>query len=104
MPTDFFNVKIFRHGEDDAAKEEVSQGFGSWLEYLEFDKEKFWQLGVTSNQIWSSSEDRLPSDSVYRPDLRYLLQDDLENAQNYKDLLENIQRKDRSLRTAQLNA
>jgi hypothetical protein len=42
----------------------------------------------------------LPSDSSKRKDLNALIELDYENAQKYKDEIENLQRKDKKLREA----
>ena len=100
VPTDFFQVNICqKNGEN---KEDLVQGSGSWLEYIQFTDNVMWKMGDLPHLYWELSRDCLPSDSVYRKDLQYLLAADIENAQIAKDELENLQRKDKSLRALKI--
>jgi hypothetical protein len=40
----------------------------------------------------------LPSDSKFRPDLSFYISDNIKKAQEQKDILEQMQRRDRKLR------
>ena len=99
LPTDFFQIKILRYSDENDITEEITQGIGSWLDNIQFNNNTLWHMGMIPEKLWVVSEERLPSDSIYREDLQYLLQSDIERAQIAKDNLENIQRKDKSLRT-----
>lgn len=48
--------------------------------------------------MWLPSADPLPSDSRFRKDLEVLHQGDVKGAQEWKEKLENDQRKDKKLR------
>ena len=95
LPSDFFQVRIYREGEE---RKEIAQGSGSWLEYIQFDGNQMWRMGDIPELRWELSQDCLPSDSVYRSDLLLLLNEDIDNAQVAKDTLENLQRKDKASR------
>eukprot|EP00871_Galdieria_phlegrea_P002846 jgi/Galph1/3562/GphlegSOOS_G2236.1 len=107
-PSDHFEGKIYQTPKE---KREVSgkKGVqtpvclvrGSWLSFLEFDDECYWQYHQDEKFIpFSVSEsERLPSDSIYREDLIFLERGDLEVAQKKKIELEEIQRHERKLRT-----
>ena len=99
LPSDFFKAKIFRYNDDNDEKEEICQGTGSWLEYVRFGGQMLWSINMKPGEMWRVSSDHLPSDSVYRPDLVCLLNGDVERAQVKKDEIENLQRRDRTLRT-----
>jgi hypothetical protein len=62
-----------------------------------------------NSRFWSYDDDYLewtqgdvghilPSDSTKRSDLQSIKNDDYDNAQKYKDELENLQRKDKKIR------
>ena len=99
LPSDFFQVRIYSEGEE---RKEIAQGSGSWLEYIQFDGNQMWRMGDTPELQWELSQDCLPSDSVYRDDLVFLLNDEIDNAQVAKDALENLQRKDKASRNVNL--
>jgi len=97
-PSDFFEAVIKQYSDNSDKTIEICKGGGSWLEYVEFNQEKLWQIGMETGGTWIDSETFLPSDSRCRPDLGHLLNRDIPNAQAAKDSLENLQRHDRALR------
>jgi hypothetical protein len=65
----------------------VSEGSGSWLEYIEFDGKLYWSIDdrlPTWQMINDPSvpeeqrEFLLPSDSRFRPDIKYMLEKNME--------------------------
>lgn len=65
----------------------MSEGSGSWLEYLEFDGKVYWTVNdevpewVPSNSEALSEDLRemlLPSDSMNRPDLKFMFEKDFD--------------------------
>jgi hypothetical protein len=96
LPTDHFDIKIFR--DFDGNKEEVASGFGSWLEYVKFGNKNWWTIEMAPSDVWVTAPDKLPSDSVHRDDLMLLDMKCVDQAQNAKERLENLQRADKVLR------
>lgn len=56
---------------------------GSWLEYLEFDNKRYWDIQLISPVNLLSTLDPLPSDSRYREDLVFLAQKNINESQEY---------------------
>ena len=54
---------------------------GSWLDFIEFDGRKYWELGSFTPSQLIKVPDPLASDCRFREDLIYLAQKDLEKAQ-----------------------
>jgi hypothetical protein len=98
LPSDFFKVKIGKLTEN-GSFDEICDGIGSWLQYLQFGERIWWNSEMKPFESWKRSDDHLPSDSSYREDLNLLLSGDLVRAQAEKERLENIQRRDKMLRT-----
>jgi len=71
---------------------------GSWIKALIIDDKKYWniKMNIISPQLPVSNP--LPSDARYREDLIWLYKEELDFAQKWKLALENIQRKDATLR------
>lgn len=65
---------------------------GSWLSHLDFDGERRWQLGREQPSSITPDADQLPSASHCRPDLRALVEGDLERAEELKALMEEKER------------
>mgnify|MGYP001168793482 CR=1 FL=1 len=85
-PTDHFEVKItqisIHHYNDNNDKiQEITRGEGSWLESIEIDGQVIWNILTRPRTRWLELEQKLHSDSTFRPDLQYLIQRDFENAQ-----------------------
>ena len=95
-PIDHFNVKFFSNWS--GCKQELCEGTGSWLESFQVDQRVWWTAEMKPIDEWIAAEDSLPSDSVYRHDLRCLLHGNVNAAQNAKDRMENMQRADKLLR------
>ncbi len=69
------------------------------MEHIEFEGEKYWEIGEEWGEwIKPDEEHLLSSDSSLRPDLNFLKEKDYENAQKAKEEIENSQRDDRTLR------
>ena len=99
LPSDCFKVSVLSSvgsGQD----QEVCQGRGSWLQYLQFGDRVWWNGEIRPLEEWKSSQDHLPSDSSCREDLQFLARGDVASAQVHKDRLENIQRRDKALRAS----
>ena len=71
---------------------------GIWHSNLNFDKKNFWKIEDYLAYQLEGLENPIPSDSIYREDLIVWKSKSLEKAQEAKEKLENIQRKDRKLR------
>ena len=90
--SDFFEGTIEKDGEV------VSNFKGSYLEYIDFDGQRFWDIRRNIDIEAFPIKDQIKSSSIYRPDSLCLYERKLEQAQEKKDKLENLQRKDRALR------
>ena len=90
--SDFFEGTIEKDGEV------VSNFKGSYLEYIDFDGQRFWDIRRNIDIEAFPIKDQIKSSSIYRPDSLCLYERKLEQAQEEKDKLENLQRKDRALR------
>mmetsp|Transcript_21576 Transcript_21576/g.39467 ORF Transcript_21576/g.39467 Transcript_21576/m.39467 type:complete len:352 (-) Transcript_21576:28-1083(-) len=99
-PTDFFNIVIRQYSEQNEHEVVLARGLGSWLEYVAFNDNRLWTIKDPITADWTPHEvsQRLPSDSSFRPDLKYLRQGNLKQAQIEKDALEDVQRADKVLR------
>jgi len=68
------------------------------LEYVEFEGEKYWEMGDEWGE-WHKPEDcLLQSDSSLREDLNFIKEKDYDKAQESKEKLEEQQRTDKALR------
>ncbi|ETW01036.1 hypothetical protein H310_06667 [Aphanomyces invadans] len=94
LPTDHFRGTILHDGET------VCDVTGSWLDELRVGDEVVWNFERDSCPplVRLQDDQVLPSDSRNRPDLRALASYDLEEAQERKFEVENLQRSDRALR------
>ena len=76
---------------------------GNYMGYLEFDKVRYWDRRDQKNihfqpRVEDAHPRPLPSDSTLRTDGIYLKEKTIEEAQDEKERLENLQRHDRKLR------
>lgn len=76
--------------------------YGSFLNFVEFDSVRYWDIRDDLSNPFIYLPKQLPSSSIYRKD-RILLEkglktDNVDVAQEAKEELENIQRNDRKLR------
>ena len=77
----------------------VSEIKGTYLGYLEFDGERYWDARDTVKFKISPSESGfLPSDSRFREDLSSYISGDVDEAQAHKEKMEQEQRHDAKLR------
>lgn len=96
-PTDFFTGTITKNNE------KVSEIFGSYLSFIDFDNKRYWDIRENYPISIIDLKNTLPSSSFKREDLNFLKQSNLEEAQKWKDILENTQRNDRKLREKNTN-
>jgi hypothetical protein len=93
----FFNYDKLPNGE--LKKDVIFEGTGSWLSHFQVDKKILWRVDDFYDDPWiENMERRLPSDSLFRPDSKYIKAKDFDTAQKEKDALENKQRNDAKLR------
>ena len=76
-------------------KEVKAKGYASWLGQVIFDNKTYWSI-FDQEQNWTQTgiDFVLPSDSTKREDLIALVKGDLDDAQNKKEKLEQLQRED----------
>ncbi|CDW86164.1 UNKNOWN [Stylonychia lemnae] len=93
---DFFTGEIFLNNK------KVSDVSGNYMGYIEFDKQRYWDLRdqVIYDVVGLPLVQCLNSDSRYRIDSQALLTGDVEQAQKNKEILEHLQRHDRANREA----
>lgn len=87
----------------------VSEGHGSWLEYLEFDGKVYWTINDEPG-TWKNPDDPtlsdenreyfLHSDSIKRTDRTLMIEKNFVQAEKDKFGIEEEQRKDKLLRKA----
>jgi hypothetical protein len=95
---DEFIIQINQVNKD-KVKELKCEGHGSWLGQIYIDGKKYWSQEEEYDEWTQTGFDvLLPSDSLKRGDLQALLTNDYDNAQKYKEDLENLQRSDKKLR------
>lgn len=96
-PSDHFDIGIYEIEGD--KRELACQGTGSYLHFIEFEGERYWEMGDEWG-IWNKPDEQhlLMSDSSLRADLNFLKEKDYENAQKAKEELEEAQRADKKLR------
>jgi len=105
LPKDYFRGEIIQNGKT------VSQMYGNYMGYIDFDGKRYWDaremqnyepVPVPHTERHSNSPTSLPvmlnSDSTQRPDSMALLAGDVELAQTNKNSMEEVQRRDRKLR------
>ncbi len=80
--------------------QKASEVYGNYLGFIDFDGRRYWD--IREQQVYPvqgrSLEQSLPSDSRKRPDSIELLKGNVEIAQENKNEMEKIQRKDKELR------
>eukprot|EP01022_Parablepharisma_sp_SALTPOND_P024981 TRINITY_DN565_c0_g1_i1.p2 TRINITY_DN565_c0_g1~~TRINITY_DN565_c0_g1_i1.p2 ORF type:complete len:478 (-),score=26.90 TRINITY_DN565_c0_g1_i1:1566-2855(-) len=81
-----------------STKDVLSYCEGSWIDNITFDGEPYWEIEKVPLVDFTRSEEKLPSDSSLRPDIIALEKGNQDEAQKYKDELENLQRHDRKVR------
>jgi hypothetical protein len=77
---------------------EICKATGTALTEIKFDGKEYWEIDMFKPYRLVQSRTPLPSDSNFRPDVLWLMRDDLDKAQVAKDELEDLQRKDKKLR------
>jgi hypothetical protein len=80
------------------SKDMLSYIEGNWIDYVMIDGDKFWEIDKQLPGTLARIPDPLPSDSKFRMDLQTLITSTEEEAQKQKEIMEEIQRKDRKLR------
>ena len=80
------------------SKDIIAYMEGNWLENIKIDGDVYWEIGKEEPASLIDAKVSLDSDSTKRPDAIALKQNKEEEAQNHKEELEDIQRKDRKLR------
>ena len=76
----------------------LSKISGSYLSHIDIDGETMWDIRNNFPITLIEFENSLPSSSVYREDRRFLEKNLVDEAQEMKEKIENIQRNDRKLR------
>jgi len=76
----------------------VSKVYGSFVSYIEFDSIRYWDMRENIPIKAIERQNQLTSSALYRTDRKLLFENKVEAAQIEKEVLENIQRKDRKLR------
>lgn len=84
----------------DANDRVVSRLLGSWLGFVDWDGQCYWDINKHTPHAVHRSPNPLPSDSRYRADAILLNQGKLQESQDTKTRLEEEQRRDRRLRAA----
>jgi len=100
-PQDSVEIIFFRYEKagEDVKKEVLCEGTGSWLSFVQVDNKMLWRIDQETDVYWTEDPaKRLPSDSTYREDSKYIKLKDFDNAQREKEALENKQRADAKLR------
>ena len=93
-PKDYFSGRIISKGV------QVSQIYGTYLGYLEFDNKRYWDVREVTACPFHSNNETLPSDGLFRDDLQIYQMGDLNGAQLAKEEIKNLKRYDRALREA----
>jgi len=76
----------------------LSKVYGSFVSYIEFDNIRYWDIRENIPVKVIERQKQLASSSIYRTDRKLLFENKVEAAQIEKEILENLQRKDRKLR------
>ena len=82
----------------DASGNVISRLLGSWLGFVDWDGKCYWDINTHKAHDVHRSPNPLPSDSRYREDAILLNQGKLQESQDTKTRLEELQRRDRRLR------
>lgn len=95
-----FKKQDFIWGEIKENGKKVSEVTGNYTGYLDFDGVRYWDIRERNTFFPLAGEVResLPSSASYRTDGRFLISKTVEEAQEEKERLENLQRNDRKLR------
>ncbi len=72
----------------------MSKIFGTYLGFVEFDGKRYWDIRDAELYPLIKPATILPSDGRCRPDLLFLQESKLDEAQKSKEDLEELQRKD----------
>lgn len=80
------------------SKDMISYVEGLWIDYVMIDGDKYWEIDKVPFVPLVREPNPLPSDSLYRNDLKALISGNLEESQKQKEIMEEIQRNDRKLR------
>lgn len=72
---------------------------GEWSQYIKFNDEVYWNNFIYPLPKFYLQNNMLKSDSIYREDLNCLINDKIDESQKFKEEYEEIQRKDRELRS-----
>ena len=91
--SDYFQGEIV-----DKEGNSVSSFSGSYLTNIEFDGVRYWDVRKNIDIEAFPVKAQIKSSSIYREDSNFLYEKKLEEAQEAKDKLENLQRHDRKLR------
>jgi len=89
--------------EKDHAIEKLETIKGNWMENLFFNDQMYWSIGLPWPSKLQFIDNALPSDSNFRLDVLYLRIKDEVKAQEYKKIIEEVQRADRGLREQEKN-
>ncbi len=76
----------------------LSKITGSYLSHIDFDGETLWDIRTNFPINLIEFDNSLPSSSIYREDRKLLEKNLVDDAQEMKEKIENIQRNDRKLR------
>lgn len=82
----------------DEIEGELSKIEGYWTLFIDIDNKRYWSFDEYRPYLVKDTPNPLPSDSRFRPDLKAWIEDNQEEAQAQKDILENLQRRDNKLR------
>ncbi|CAD8053273.1 unnamed protein product [Paramecium primaurelia] len=93
-PTDYFEGEIKR------GKTTLSKLFGSYMGFADFDGVRYWDARIVKPFAMQILKSNLESDHTKRTDRIFMVQGEMDKAQTEKERLEQLQRKDASLRKA----
>lgn len=82
----------------DQIEADLSKIEGYWTLFLDIDNKRYWNFDEYRPYLVADAPSPLPSDARFRPDLIAWIEDNLEEAQAQKDIVENLQRRDNKLR------
>jgi len=89
--------------ESEHAAIELASIEGSWLQYLDINKTRYWTLGKELPYVLCRFDNPLPSDSNYRLDILHLKAGNEIKAQEAMNSIEDKQRRDDKLRGKQVS-
>ncbi len=76
----------------------MATGQGNWLAFLDWEGTRYWTMAGDNCATWHPASNPLPSDVRYREDLQELHAGRVTRAQEAKEWMENVQRRDKKLR------